>query len=174
MSLKPSNRFGLLDTGATGTFPSEALFSKIPMAETYVYAKKKTFLTMASDVRKLIGVKMAKIPLTLIYENDNKHIQKWIFTICEIKSNDLYFGCEFVLDSIYQPSIYKNHLTLTLIGTKQTQIKMSIFRLPIGKQIHLFSSSQFTIPQSVSEISRLSHLYLTFHCHEGSLTKPKQ
>ena len=163
LNLKPNESFGLLDTGASGTFISEVLFAKIPISDSYICGKKKTYLTTASETRRLIGVKLAKIPLTLTDSNNQTHTEMWNFTIYDLKSNDLYFGCDFILDSKFKPSMDKNHLTLTLPTPKRTQIKIPIFRLPLGRKIHLFATAQFTIPpRSIRQISTFPDITLPY------------
>ena len=81
LNLKPNESFGLLDTGASGTFISEVLFAKIPISDSYICGKKKTYLTTASETRRLIGVKLAKIPLTLTDSNNQTHTEMWNFTV---------------------------------------------------------------------------------------------
>ena len=127
LNLKPNESFGLLNTGASGTFISEVLFAKIPIGKSYICGKKKTYLTTASETRRLINVKLAKIPLTLMDSNNQTHTEMWNFTIYDLKSNDLYFGCDFILDSKFKPSMDKNHLTLNLPNPKRTQIKIPTF-----------------------------------------------
>ena len=163
LNLKLNESFGLLDTGASGTFISEVLFAKIPISDSYICGKKKTYLTTASETRRLIGVKLAKIPLTLTDSNNQTHTEMWNFTIYDLKSNDLYFGCDFILDSKFKQSMDKNHLILTLPNPKRTQIKIPIFRLPLGRQIDLFATAQFTIPpRSIRQISTFPDITLPY------------